>query len=407
PTYHPNLTVVTDLLAHSVVSEPFPDATGKIRAGGVRVILLDPRGRPKISPSTGHPETTVILARREVVVSAGAVQSPKLLKLSGVGPVEELRKHGIALTKELKGVGLNLQDHLAVLIGRTDRSGVSYTDGLWNSLTGMLNFLVFKKGMMTCGGVEAMAFRNVKDKEREKIPQPDMQLHMISVHVEGDTEPKDEFLYKTIQLGPLDPTRPTAHNPTEALSHYTACANFRTVSGPMFKIAPTLLHPRSHGTVTLASSSPLDAPILDPRYLEAEEEVEVLAGGMAAALELLDQIEREHPGTLGEDCFDKGLALELARLEGKDWKDVLRSDAYLREFVRRRAITLYHPVGTCKMGPASDPLAVVDPTSLKVHGFANLRVADASVMPAITSRNTNAPSIMIGEVCADMIKGKW
>jgi choline dehydrogenase len=280
---------------------------------------------------------------REVVLAAGAINSPQLLLLSGVGPADELRGHGIAAAHDLPGVGKNLQDHLNVNVVRRAKHG-STLDGKnrWIAKPGVaLEYLLYGTGPGTSNVAEAGAFAT----SELGAATPDIQYHFIPAQVVNHART------------PMDGDGVTLH----------ACC----------------LRPQSRGEIRLASADPLKAPIMDPNYLATEYDLKILLAGL-----------RQGRDILAARAF--GPWLEEERLPGV----AMQSNAELEDFVRATAETEYHPVGTCKMG--GDPLAVVD-EELRVRGIERLRVIDASVMPTIVSGNTNAPVIMIAEKGADMM----
>ena len=303
---------------------------------------------------TGKNQTQQATARKEVIVSAGAFQSPQLLMLSGVGPVDALRSAGVAVKKELPGVGQNLQDHLfsgvSSLCSQRGVSANSHISPL-NQLKALATFFISGKGPMTSSPLEAVAFL----KTEYATSGIDMQLHFAPVHFGSD--------------GKAD---------------FYDLATYPTTDG--FTILPTLLKPKSRGYVGLRSGNPLDAPVIQPNYLAEETDRRVLLSGLRKTIEVMqtDAFRR----------YSQGISIPTARDSDDDlWQHVLS----ILE-------TVYHPVGTCKMGPASDEMAVVD-ANLRVRGIENLRVVDASIMPTIVSGNTNAPVIMIAEKAADLILG--
>ena len=288
-------------------------------------------------------------ANREVILCAGAFQSPQLLLLSGVGPEGELKKWGIDIKKSLPGVGQNLQDHLFV-----NASAITHTKGLNHALKPLsqlqylLQYFISKSGPMTIGPLEAVAFTKVfKDNDR-----PDLQLHFAPIQADYNT---DLHSWKTLP----------------------------TVDG--FSILPTLLKPRSRGYLGLRSADPKAAPLIQPNFLSEEQDLKILVEGIKLALEVMEQAPLQAVTKSSVTPPAKGASEEA-----------------IIEHIKRRVETVYHPVGTCKMG--SDEMAVVD-EALRVHGIEGLRVVDASIMPTIVSGNTNAPVIMIAEKAADLILG--
>ena len=282
-------------------------------------------------------------ATQEVVLAAGAINSPQLLLLSGVGPADELRTLGVSVAHDLPGVGKNLQDHLNVNIVQRAKSG-STLDSKNRGLAPIavaLEFLLYGAGPGTSNVAEAGAFAISED----GAATPDIQYHFIPAQVVNHART------------PMDGDGVTLH----------ACC----------------LRPQSRGEIRLATADPLEAPVMDPNYLAADYDLKILIAGLRQGREIL-----------AAQAFRPWLGEE--RLPGPS----VRSNAELEDFIRAAAETEYHPVGTCKMG--SDPLAVVD-DQLRLRGIERLRVIDASIMPAIVSGNTNAPVIMIAEKGADMM----
>ncbi len=311
------------------------------RRASTAVAYLDPvRGAPHLTVATGAPATRVLLdgttavgveyacggtvrrarAEAEVVVAAGALTTPQLLMLSGIGPATHLGEHGIATVVDLPGVGRNLQDHLLF--------GVGYES---------LRPLPFPALLAEAGMFLYTA------------PAPD------------SASPDLQFFFGPIQF----------------------VADEYKVDSPAFTFAPILAQPRSRGTVSLRSGDTADLPVVDPNYLDDDADLDVLVRGI--------EISRELAHTR---AFDGLRGRELAPGEA------VSDRAGLARYVRANASTVWHPVGTCRMG--SDRDAVVD-ARLRVHGVQRLRVADASVMPTITCGNTNAATIMIAERAADLI----
>ena len=284
-----------------------------------------------------------IRASKEVILSGGAFNSPQLLMLSGIGDGETLGELGIKMQKHLPGVGRNLQDHYAVINAFSCRykNTLDIVEDFPQVIKNLFNYLVFKKGPYTSNVAEAGAF--VKSHPEENAP--DIQLHF---------------------------------GPAYFIEH-----GFNKPGGTGYSVGPKVLVPRSKGTVTLASDNPADKALIDPNYLSDEEDMRKTVWGMKLSQQL---------------CISKA----FEPYGGSPFLPdrILTDDKEIEEHIRNHGETLYHPVGTCKMG--KDKQAVVD-KELKVHGIENLRVADASVMPVITRGNTNAPTIMIAEKAADMI----
>ena len=286
-----------------------------------------------------------VRAGREVLLSAGALLSPQLLMLSGVGPAAHLQQHGIPVLHDLPGVGQHLHDHPDVVQvldapELKDLFGLSLS-GMAQTLRGIIEWRKHRTGMLTTNFAEAGGF--IKSAPEEAIP--DLQLHFV--------------------VGKL-----VDHGRKTVLGHGYSCH-------------VCLLRPRSRGTLRLASADPQVMPLIDPAFLQDPDDVARLVRGFKVMRQLLQQ-----PA--------------LARHGGVESKASAgaQSDARIEQFVRNHADTIYHPVGTCRMG--HDALAVVD-ARLRVHGIEGLRVVDASVMPSVVGGNTNAPVIMMAEKATDMI----
>ncbi|HTN49491.1 MAG TPA: GMC family oxidoreductase N-terminal domain-containing protein [Burkholderiaceae bacterium] len=286
-------------------------------------------------------------ARREVLLSAGALQSPQLLMVSGIGPAPSLQGLGIPVVADLP-VGLNLQDHLDIIINRrvdnTDLLGISPI-GAYKLMRAIGQWRRERRGVLTSNFAEAGAFVRTLP----ELTRPDVQLHFV--------------------IGMVD-----NHNRTFHWGHGMSCH-----SCPM--------RPRSRGMVHLASSDARDAPLIDPGFLSASEDLETMVRGFKTVRRIFAQ-----PAFAPFGGADASRELYFS--------DV-RSDDEIRAAIRARADTIYHPVGTCRMG--SDARSVVDP-QLRVRGVERLRVVDASVMPRLVSGNTNAPVVMIAEKAADLIR---
>jgi choline dehydrogenase-like flavoprotein len=319
----PNLTVITQARARRILF------AGR-RASGVEFL----KGG----------EIHAFQARREVILSAGALQSPQLLMLSGVGTGDELRKFGIPVIHDLPGVGKNLQDHPDYIFNYRAKSldllGIS-PGGAMRLMKDIGRYRKDRTGMMTSNGAEGGGFlRRFPDS-----PAPEFQLHFV--------------------VGIIDSHARKLH-----LGHGYSCH-------------VCLLRPKSVGTVSLASADPVAVPDIDPRFFDHPDDLEAKVDGYKLTRKIMD-------------------APALASIRSSEvYTAGIHSDDEIREELKNRSDTIYHPVGTCKMG--IDAMAVVDP-QLRVHGLAGLRVVDASIMPTLIGGNTNAPTMMIGEKAAEMIR---
>ncbi|NVK38647.1 MAG: GMC family oxidoreductase N-terminal domain-containing protein [Gammaproteobacteria bacterium] len=312
----------------------------------VQKILLENKTAKGVSYKQGK-KTFEITADKEVILSAGAYGSPQILELSGIGNPEHLAKAGLELKHELQGVGENLQDHItAVPVYRTKAAPGTFglsLKGAWHVIKGIMEWRKQRTGIITSNFAESVAFTQLDPNE----PCVDMELEFIPGIVDD-------------------------HNRKLHLGHG-------------YCVHATLLRPKSRGSVHCASNVPEHAPLINPNFLSEEDDLDRLVKGLQLALDVMES-----------KPFDG--------VRGKMLRKIDRNDvAALKEYCRNTADTEYHPVGTCKMGPDSDPMAVVD-SELKVKGIEKLRVIDASIMPFLVSGNTNAPTIMIAEKGADLIK---
>ncbi len=322
-----------------------PNFTLELRALVRRVVIENHRATGVEYEQPGG--VTVAHAKREVIVSGGAIGSPQILMLSGIGPAEHLREHGVEVKLDLPGVGKNLHDHLFFPI--TYRSPTSLHRGAApHFFAGMLKEYLFGNGWFGRTVFEGGAFI----KSHDSAPIPDIQIHTLPW---GYPTPNQD--------GPERPDIDT---------------------GRCLTVMPTLIYPKSRGELLLTSNRSDQTPHIDPHFLEEPEDLQLFLTAIRKCREICAHAEMaEH---LSEE-----LTPGAARA----------SDAELTEEIRLRAMTVYHPVGSCKMGV--DEMAVVDPT-LEVRGIEGLRVADASIMPQATGGNTNAPSMMIGERAAALVQ---
>jgi len=280
-------------------------------------------------------------AREEVIVCGGAINSPQLLLVSGIGPAEHLREHDIEVVQDLPGVGRNLQDHLAVGCAYEVTESVTLDEA--DTLVNVARWLVTKGGPLATNAAEGGAFFRSDDHR----PAPDLQFHLV----------RAMFMRHGMDAPP-------------------------DTNG--FWVGPSLLTPESSGRIELRTDDSTVAPFIDPQYLTEGDDLERLVHGVRRSREVCEQT-------------------AMDRYRGREhWPGAdATSDAELADFVRRRAQTIYHPVGTCKMG--DDDLAVVD-DRLRVHGVEGLRVIDASIMPTVPRGNTNIPTIMVAERAAEFVR---
>ena len=312
-----------------------------VKAQATRIILEKGRAVGVEYIVDGRRE--VIHADREIILSGGAVNSPHLLQLSGIGNPEHLRAAGIAVHHDLPGVGENLQDHLAVALRRLTSGPYSTLSQLNPIRMGLstLEYALFRSGAGAHSGFQAIACL----KTHPGAVAPDIQVHFMTL------------LY--------------SDHGREIINQHG------------FQILVNIQRPQSVGNVRSISADPLAKPAIDPRYLTAQADLATLRDGIKMVREVV-------------------LQKPLDRFRGAEHTpgSHVVADADIEAFVRRACVTQYHPTGTCKMG--SDDLSVVD-DRLAVHGIEGLRVVDASVMPSIVSANTNAATIMIAERASDII----
>lgn len=320
-----NLTVLTDAHVKKVVFE------------GKRAVAVELRHKG---------QDRVLRADREIILSGGAINSPQLLQLSGIGEREALESLGIRCLHELPGVGKNLQEHVDACVLVSSRKNNGFTAsvlGLLKMLPDTIRYMVNKQGKLAKSITEAGGFI----RSRETLDRPDVQLHMLPLLFDDSGR------------------------------------NLKLMSKPGYSVHVCVLRPKSTGTVSITSANPFAAPEIDYNFFAEPDDCKVMVDGIHQARQILsakafDEYRGEeiHPGS---DC---------------------QSDEQIIEKVKEKVGLVYHPVGTCKMG--TDRMAVVDP-QLRVHGLEGLRVVDASIMPRLISGNTNAPTIAIAEKAADLI----
>ena len=322
----PNLTLLTDCLAEKV----------QVTNGRATGVHVRHKGLRK-----------VIEASKEVILSGGAINSPQLLMLSGIGCQKALTQLGIEVHSDVPAVGQNLQDHLDVIIQHRGPAPGSYAMDvreLPRYIKAGVRYLFKRDEMLSSNIAEGAGFL----KSTETASRPDLQLHFLPAILEDHGR--------------------------------------RLVAGYGFGLHLCQLYPHSRGQITLRSANPADAPCIDPNYLSDQRDIDTLLAAIRVGRNIL-------------------AAAPLAELNSREVLpgEDKQSDDELLSFIRQHAESIYHPIGTCKMGDPAQPDVVVDP-QLKVKGVEGLRVVDASVMPSLIGGNTNAPTIMIAERIADLIK---
>lgn len=325
----PNLTVLTKALVEKI----------QIKDGVATGVKLQIDG-----------QAIELTANKEVLLSAGAINSPQVLMLSGLGPKAHLAENSIELKVDLPGVGQNLQDHLDAIVQHRCKNRDSYCLSVAlipRYVKAALNYIFNRRGLFTSNVAEAGGF----DKTEGAQGIPDIQYHFL---------------------------------PGILLNHGRT-----TAFGYGYGVHVCGLYPKSRGEIKLRSNKPKDLAMIDPKYLEHPDDKKVMIDGVRRARKIL-----------AAPVFEKYKSWEIG--PGSD----VQSDEEILAFIRRKSETIYHPVGTCKMGDINDMMTVVDP-ELKVKGIKGLRVVDASVMPTLVGGNTNAPTIMIAERCADLIKQEY
>lgn len=327
----------------------------------VTKVLIDPKKKMAYGVEVFRDgQKDRIMARNEVILSGGAVNSPQILLLSGVGPKEDFKAINVPIVHDLPGVGRNLHNHVAFFVNFNIND--SSTTAL-NWATAM-EYLLFRDGLMSGTGISEVTAILPSKYANPVDDNPDLQFffggYLANCAKTGQVgERENENAKRSIQ------------------------------------IIPAVLHPKSRGQLKLKSNNPLEYPSIYAKYLTHPDDVAVLIDGIKVAIRMSETSSLQKYGME----LDKTPVMGCEDLE-------FGCDAYWECAVRRNTGPENHQAGSCRMGPSSDPGAVVD-TELKVHGIDKLRVVDASVMPLVTSGNTNAPVIMIAEKAADMIKRRW
>lgn len=323
----PNLTVWTGVQAQRIV----------VQSG--RAVAVDIVRDGKVQR---------VNASGEVILSSGAIGSPRLLMLSGIGPADHLRSVGVDVVHDLPGVGSNLQDHidLCAIAELTGPHSYDGWDRFYKTAWAGLQYLLFKSGPAAASLFETGGFWYAD----ESAQSPDIQFHL------GQGSGIEKGIAR--------------------------------LDGAGITLNSAFMRPRSRGTVRLSSADPSSAPLIDPNYWADPYDLDMSLKGLEKARDIL-----------GQSALSQYVRKEVLPGPG------VTSREELFDYACRMAKTDHHPVGTCKMGPDSDPMAVLDP-QLRLRGIEGLRVCDSSVMPTINSSNTNAPTIMIGEKGADLIRGR-
>ena len=324
-----NLTVLTDTHVNKILIE-------ENSAKGVECIDADNN-------------TFTFHASKEVILSSGAFGSPQILLRSGIGPANEITKHGIDHLVDLPGVGKNLQDHIDYLTVHKYNSinliGFNLKTIFFKFPLEIIKYVFMKTGVFTSTIAEAGAFIKTKD----DLEAPNIQFH---------------------------------YAPAMVIDH-----GRKSAWGTGMSCHSCLLRPKSRGEVTLESADPFADPLIDPKFLSHPDDMRDMIDGYKIMMKVLNT-----------EPFSKYIQEDTQRPIN------INDDADIEQAIREEADTVYHPVGTCKMG--SDDMSVVS-NELKVHNVTNLRVVDASIMPTLVGGNTNAPTIMIGEKASDLIKADW
>lgn len=313
-------------------------------------------------------------AKKEVIVSTGSINTPQILMLSGIGPKQQLEQHKVPTIANLP-VGKNLEDHTVVIYPLTYNKHNSTAVNPSAFLDTLFKYTNNQYNTAGNGVFDVLGFFNTADRNGK---YPDLETH-YNYFKRGENVLLPKYLEELIGF-------------EENVAKSIIAAN---QDSDILFVLHILLNPKSSGEVKLRSADTYDAPIIDGNYFANDEDVKTLVRGLKLTHEFI-----------GTKAFREA-GMEAVPMDIPDCNQYERfSDEYFECVVRHMSTTLYHPTGTAKMGPATDKSSVVD-SRLRVHGIKNLRVADGSVMPKITSANTNAPIVMIGEKAADLIKEDW
>ncbi len=313
----------------------------------------------------------IVKARKEVILAAGATNSPQILMLSGVGPKKHLQELDIPVIQNLH-VGHNLQDHQAVggIIFTVNQSVALKFHRVLNLQT-MITFAEYHRGPLAIPNAEALAFIETRANVSVKEDYPDVELLFVGGSYISNPFNKEAF-------GISDELWATVYEPLR--------------DKDMWTVFPMIMRPKSRGRIWLRSKDPFDKPLIHPNYFSAEEDLNTMVRGIRAAIAISKTKAMQKFGSEFHRIPIPGCS-----------HHVFMSDDYWKCQAMHVTNTIYHLSGTCKMGPATDPTAVVD-ARLRVHGIKGLRVADASIIPFIPTGHINAPTVMIGEKVSDMIK---
>lgn len=361
-----------------------------VKFAHVTKIIIDPETKSTVGIQfIKNDQTHVVKVKKEVILSAGTINSAQLLMLSGVGPKEHLEELGIPVIEDLR-VGENLQDHFQVLgpAFMFNTSNPQSIDPI-KTLDNTYEYLIHKTGPLASLDIlQLQGFISTK---------------YAHLDVPGATpESTNDLDYPDIQYQHIrfphrdDTTKWVSHVTRYTDEMYDAIFGIPNSKSEIYIPLTMLQRPKSRGFIKLKSKDPLEPPIMDPKYLSDIRDVQTLVEGVKVAMAIGQT-------KVMTDRFET--KMNTVKIPGCE-SEKFGSDEYWSCAVRKVATTIYHHVGTCKMGPRSDPGAVVDNT-LKVHGIKGLRVIDSSIMPTVTSANTHAPTVMIGERGSDFVKDDW